>query len=298
LLVPHFGRGCGKLPALLPLPGGERKELKKIHPISLREELLHSFEVKTRKGWEPGQQKIAYLTWYGPPQKLKGKRKKVRKQKFKKQRRFRQIYLVSDRKFKAIRIDDELIYKIKGKGVRQFKLQRLFDWEPYEKINPILIYLNRVREWAHKSELTVGGFPLVPYVVISKKNLKARNPIKGLEEGDVIEGYFAAQVSFIKTFGLGQVWKGDRESDEIHCYIAFWTQTGWREYRNEMPRFYVKKMVIMKEDIGFEEEDYSTKAGRQAVLEYVFDIDKIFMRDATGQLIQAPLGIVGWGYGD
>ncbi len=270
----------------------------KIHPLTLREELLHDFEIKTRKGWQPASQRISYLTWYGPPRKIKGRRGKFRKQKFKKQKKFRQVYLIGDRKFTAVRIDGELIYRIKGRAVKQFKLDRLLRWEPYEKINPILLYLNKVRKWAHEEELTVGGFPLVPYLIISKKNSKAVNPIAGLEEGEFVEGYFAAQVSFIKTFGLGQVWKGDSQSEEIHTYIAFWTQTGWREYRNEMPRFYVKKMIISKEDLGFEDEDYSSKAGRQAVLDFVMDSDKIFQRDQAGQLTQAPLGIVGWGYGD
>lgn len=270
----------------------------KVHPLTLREELLHSFEVRQGRGkWRPVEQKVYYLK---KTKRVFRKGKYYRVQKFKKQAKFREVYLESGRTFSSIRIDNSIIFDL-ARPVSRFKLETLLRYSPYEPSNPVLTFINKVRAWAHKEDLSVGGFPLMPYMVILKKEGgKPDNPLSQISEGEKLEGYYGIQDRYIKKFGFGQVWQGDKESDELNVYVAVWTQTGWREYRNELPRFFVKHVLVNREDLGESELGFNleSKEGRQVLLDYVLENDKLFQRDQGGNLIMAPLGIVGWGYGD
>ena len=306
----------------------------KIHPLTLREELLHSFEIKRYDSkWVPIDQTVYYRT---KTRRIfrKGKYKTV--QAFQKKKKFREVYLESTFKFNRVRVDGDpgLVYSFSRK-VKKFGLARILRWNPYESFNPVLHYVNAVRAWAHKQDLSVGGFPLMPYQVVLKSGGKFKNPLADIGEGDEVEGYFALQDAFIKKFGAGQVWKGNSDSDEIMVYVAYFSQSGWREYRSEMPRFFVRGMHLLRTDLGEEGEkqyvDYEVKrgphrgeirkrlvgknlgvslrdlgvseishGGRQMILDYVLnkvaDINR--QKENQEQINMAPLGIVGWGFGD
>lgn len=274
--------------------------MKPVHPINLREELLHSFEVLDSRGrWRQTNQKVIYST-VSKTIVRNGKRKRV--QKFRKKKKFRRVILETPFKFRAVRIDGDQVFKLTSFRNR-FPLQRLLTWKPFEEESPILKYLNEIRHWVNSQDVSVGGFPLVPYQVITKKQTKGVNPLADIAEDEQLEGYYGLQKAFFDRYGLGQIWQGDKESDTLSIYVGVWTQTGWREYKGEMPRFFVRQLFVDREDLGIEEQGFNLESleGRQLITDYVLEdsVNKLFQYSKEGgDLIVAPLGIVGWGYGD
>lgn len=266
--------------------------LIKIHPIHLRTEVLHTFEVRLKaKGkWI----KVKPALKLSAPKKFRytGKQGEIKKGK----RRDKNLYLSYKKKFKFIRIDGQEEFKVgvERRGVNRIKLQRFFNRQSIQRINPVLHRIFEVRNWGASKGLSVGGFPLPEEKIVRKRSVMA-SYTGGLRSNlvDVIEGVqHTLRKDYLLELGMGELW-GDvfDDQDEAEVFVAFYTTNPFREYKGEGPRFYVGKKLFNLETAGVERLE--GRENLERVNNFVFDT--YGEMSGTEQPL-FPLGIVGVRY--
>ena len=264
----------------------------KIHPIHLRTEVLHTFEV--RKNLKSKWIKVK-------PKLITGRKKKFvfmgkygeRKYGF---RADKNLYLTSKRSFKFIRIDGQEVIKVgrKRKGIYKKKLQSVFNREALRELNPVLERIFEVRKWAAGKGLTVGGFPLPQEKVVRKLSKKA-SPSGSLRMNlvDVIEGkQYELRRDYLLEMGIGELWGDSYDGQtEGELFVAFFTTNPFREYKGEGPRFYVGKKSFNLPDAGIDRLEGIENL--EALNSFVFDT---YGELAGNEQPLFPLGIVGVRY--
>lgn len=271
----------------------------KIHPIHLRTEILHTFEVRNSKKGKWIKVKPALITSKGKTIRFTNKQGELKKGK----RKDRNLYLSSKKKFRYIRIDKQEEFKVGSKpkgsksirGVNRVKLQRFFNRvSRVAKLSPVLQRIFEVRRWAAAKGLNVGGFPLPDEKVVRhlsptpSKGSAVLQPLKEVIEGE----QYQFRKDFLLELGLGEVW-GDEfdDQEEGEVYVAFYTTNPFREYKGEGPRFYVGKKLFGLDTAGLERIE--GKGNLETLNSFVFDT----YGELSGTEQQLfPLGIVGVRY--
>jgi len=277
-----------------------------VHPISVREELVLDFQVRlTPAKWRHAKQVSRITTLQKPFTEIRiGRGKKTGSYKKVKHQKFKQMFLMANNEgyFNQARIGNDVVWK--GSKRKSLNMNQIVESPAFFAHDEVLFFLKLVRAWATGEGLTVGGFPLVTETKVLKETTPILyNPTAELSEGEERFGYYGLVDSFIKRFGVGQVWGQKQNMPEvIRVTLAMYGESSWQEYKNEAPRFYTKTVYInltdeaekglMLSDVGVK-DIYSTQ-GRMALLEYILMDEDLINRDSGDDFESGPLGVIGF----
>lgn len=229
-------------------------------------------------------------------------------------------FIISKKKFNQARIDGE--YIIKFRPVNKKSLALIFSELTKERISNVWKRIQNCRDWAEKENLSPGGSPLPEtkhrlYVTCKPSRIKFLKTMTPGNLKDDIQNYY--QYRFLKNLGIGDVWGYKwKQPRSIKLWGAFYTQTPWRGYIGDIPRFFIKTRYYRLSDIfqrvrqnNFN-QDWLSPLGRSLIFQFFLtystqqskkkadglgaeDMPSTSVGEETDQVLyNFPIGVVGW----